>query len=58
MSRLITTQVFLHENSVNMVGGGMEIKCKHKRLLAQSITFFFKQETFQLEDFLILMAHC
>lgn len=49
MSCLFTSQVFLHESIVNMVGGGIEIKCKNNSLLAQSIPYFFlKRETFQL----------
>lgn len=60
MSCLITTQAFLHENTVNMAGGGMEIKRKHTGLVAQSIPYLKKKkwETFQLENFLILLLHC
>lgn len=34
MSFLITTQVFLDENIINMVRGGIEVKRKHKNLVA------------------------
>ena len=40
MSFIIITQVSRDENIVNKVGGGMEIKHKHKNLVAQGIPTF------------------